>query len=126
MNGRPVPSSLFLRFAGGAHHRVSPSRTPGTVLVAGGGTGGDGVPATQARLVEPFAVARDSRGNLYIAETGANRVRRMDPTGLLTTVAGRGGRGNAGDGGPGAEAQLGYPHHLACPPDGRLLYLADS
>jgi DNA-binding beta-propeller fold protein YncE len=100
--------------------------TPTTVLVAGGGTGADAVPATQARLVEPFAVARDRRGNLYIAEMAASRVRKVDPSGFMTTVAGLGTRGNSGDGGPGSAAQLAGPHHLAFPPDGRLLYIADT
>ncbi len=99
---------------------------PCAELVAGGGAGGDGSLATEVRLVEPFAVASDRRGNLYIAEMGAHRVRRVDPGGVVTTVAGCGVSGDAGDGGPGGKARLDGPHHLALSPDDRLLYIADT
>jgi DNA-binding beta-propeller fold protein YncE len=118
--------SVFLLLWGCAHGARSPAPVLTTVLVAGGGTGEDGVPATQGRLVEPFAVARDTRGNLYIAEYGGHRIRKVDPMGILTTVAGTGTKGDAGDGGPALQAQLNGPHHLAFPADGNLLYIADT
>jgi hypothetical protein len=120
-------SSLCSLIFACAHGQRPPAAGAPTVLVAGGGSGGDGVPATQAKLNEPFGVSRDARGNLYIVEHAGNRVRKVDPAGILTTVAGKGSRGDGGDNGPGLEAQLNAPHHIAIPPtDGRLLYIADT
>ena len=70
--------------------------------VAGNGTGGysgDGGPATIAELYMPYGLALDSAGNLYIADYGNNRVRRVDAeTGLIATVAGNGTASSSGDG----------------------------
>jgi sugar lactone lactonase YvrE len=109
-----------------AHGQRPPGAGAPTVLVAGGGSGEDGVPATQAKLNEPFGVSRDASGNLYIVEMGGNRVRKVDTSGILRTVAGKGTRGDGGDNGPGLEAQLNGPHHIAVPTEGRLLYIADT
>ncbi|MFN3484746.1 MAG: hypothetical protein ACK44W_04605 [Planctomycetota bacterium] len=94
-------------------------------VVAGGGTlSGDG-PATKVRLQEPFAVDFDAAGMMYIAEMSGHRIRRVDPSGRLTTVAGDGVQGDAGDGGPAARARFNGIHHIAFGPDG-LLYVADT
>lgn len=95
------------------------------VLVAGGGTGGDDSPAKQAKLESPFAVDFDRAGNLYFAEMTANRVRKIDGQGVVTTIAGTGHKGDGGDGGPAVKAELNGPHHLAVGPDGDL-YVADT
>src|SRR5689334_11222780 len=96
------------------------------VLVAGGGNGGDGIPATQARLVEPFAVGRDNSGNLYIVEMeGGERVRKVDTMGRITTVVGTGEKGFSGDNGPATAAQISGAHHLLVLPEGDIL-LADT
>jgi sugar lactone lactonase YvrE len=71
-----------------------------------GDFGGDGGPATLAQLWYPVDVAPDSAGNLYIADSGNNRIRKVDPQGVITTVAGNGTAGFAGDGGPATAAQL--------------------
>jgi len=60
------------------------------VLVAGGGTGGDGSPAAKARLLTPFGVDFDKAGNLYFVEYTGQRVGKVDPRGLVTTFAGTG------------------------------------
>src|SRR5204862_1641072 len=74
--------------------------------VAGGGIG-DGLPATEANLSSPLGVARDNSGNLYIADTGNHRLRRIAAgTGVISTVAGTGSPGFSGDGGPATAAQL--------------------
>jgi DNA-binding CsgD family transcriptional regulator/sugar lactone lactonase YvrE len=78
-----------------------------------GGFSGDGGPATEALLSSPSAIAFDSEGNLYIADTGNNRIRRVDRDGIITTVAGIGKRGYGGDGGPAARALLNSPAGLA-------------
>jgi len=88
----------------------------GTITTfAGGGSvpTGDGGPATAAQINGPFGLAVDS-ANLYIGDTGNNRVRRVDlATGIITTIAGTGVTGFAGDGGPATAAQLSVPRGLA-------------
>jgi len=105
--------------------RVDPS---GTIITFAGtaaaGFGGDGGQATQARLDRPDALATDPAGNLYIADIGNNRIRRVDAGGTITTVAGTGTTGFAGDGGPARAAEVDHPTGLAVDPAGRL-YLAD-
>ena len=71
-----------------------------------GGFAGDGGPATLAQLYWPTAAAFDSAGNLYIADAGNNRIRKVDQQGIITTFAGSGQAGFAGDGGPATAAQL--------------------
>jgi hypothetical protein len=83
----------------------------GTITtVAGNGTagfGGDGGLATSASLDVPFGVAVDGSGNLFIADIGNQRIRRVDKTtGKITTVAGNGTAGFSGDGGPATSASL--------------------
>lgn len=75
------------------------------VIDAFAGTGergfhGDGGPATKARFESPGGIALDAAGNLYVADSHNGRVRRIDPSGNITTIAGNGEQGSAGDGGP--------------------------
>jgi DNA-binding CsgD family transcriptional regulator/sugar lactone lactonase YvrE len=77
------------------------------------GFSGDGGPATDALFSSPAAIAFDSEGNLYIADTGNNRIRRVGRDGIITTVAGTGRRGYGGDGGPAALALLNSPAGIA-------------
>ena len=100
--------------------------------VAGGGGdgnrgyGGDGGPAVAAQLYEPYGVALDGAGNLYIADTWNHRIRKVDAdTGVITTVAGDGTFGFGGDGGPATAAQLDRPRGVALDGAGNL-YIADS
>ncbi len=102
-----------------------------TTTVVGGGNPADGVgdggPATSARLDTPSGLALGSDGALYISERGGvgpQRVRRVDPNGIIETVAGSGPRGFSGDGGPAVNARLNNPNGLAVGPDGSL-YIAD-
>ena len=100
---------------------------PGKVeLLAGGGTGGDGSPALQAKLNDPFAVARDGAGNLFIAEHLGNRLRKLDTAGIVTTVAGTGEKSDGGDDGPGTAAKLNGPHHVLVRTEGGPIYIADT
>jgi RHS repeat-associated protein len=77
--------------------------------VAGNGTygySGDQGPAAKAQLNEPFDIAVDIAGNLYIVDNDNCRIRKVDTNGIITTVAGNGICGHSGDGGPAIEAQL--------------------
>jgi sugar lactone lactonase YvrE len=96
--------------------------------VAGNGArgfGGDGGPATAAKLDNPSGVAVDRDGNVYVADYGNNRVRKVGPDGTITTVAGTGEPGFAGDGGPAAKAKLQGPYGVYVDAQGNL-YVADQ
>lgn len=89
------------------------------------GFGGDGGPASQAIFWEPRAIAFDASSNLYVADTGNNRIRRIDgATGTITTFAG-GGSGALGDGLPATQATLASPTGVAVDPFGNVL-IADT
>ncbi len=89
--------------------------------VAGNDDVWDRSPATRAWLESPRAVAVDSGGNLYIADWGHHRIRRVDGvTGMIDTIAGTGEPGRVGDGGPAREAQVGFPGAVAVDGQGNL------
>ena len=95
--------------------------------VAGTGTatfGGDGGAAVAAQVSSPYGVALDGAGNLYIADTGNHRIRKVNSAGVISTVAGNGTRGYGGDGGPATAAQLQLPAGVAADGAGNL-YIAD-
>jgi len=101
--------------------------TGGMAPVAGNGERGstpDSIDALEAALISPSDVAVGPDGRVYFAETGTHRVRRIEPDGLLVTVAGRGTPGFAGDGGPAREAFLNEPTGLIFGEG--FLYIADS
>jgi sugar lactone lactonase YvrE len=96
-----------------------------TALVGGvAGYGGDGGPARAAGFDGPAGLTYDRDGNLYISDLPAHRIRRIDPKGVITTVAGNGTVGVGGDGGPATSAQLGTPYDVAVDRVGNL-YIAD-
>ncbi|MBM7117715.1 RHS repeat-associated core domain-containing protein [Archangium primigenium] len=109
--------------------RVRPNGTMITVAgsgIPGHGTfGGDGGPATQAYFSSPESVAVAPDGSLYIADVFNQRIRRVDPKGRISTVAGTGTSGFGGDGGPAALARFNYPRGVAVGPDGSV-YIADT
>src|SRR5271157_1343513 len=88
------------------------------------GFSGDNGPATSAQLSGPLGVALDASGNLYFADTGNNRVRRVSQ-GIITTVAGNGSIGAGGDGGPATAAQLTSPAIVGATTPGTF-YIIDS
>lgn len=95
------------------------------VRVAGPGSGNDGGPAEGAELRAPFGVVFDRAGAMYIVELTGQRVRKVSPDGVITTIAGTGRKGSSGDGGPATEAEFNGPHSLAIAPNGDL-YIADT
>jgi len=114
-------------YRGDGTERTAQSRAQTISTVAGrGGRGysGDGGLATQARFNSPYNVAVAADGTLYIADDDNNRVRRVTPDGIISTVVGTGVAGFAGDGGPADQAQLSVVRNVAIGPDGSL-YIAD-
>ena len=89
------------------------------------GYGGDNGPATQANLSYPRGVAVDALGNLYVADSYNHRVRKVDTTGIITTVAGNGSYGYGGDGGLAVQAMLRSPTGVAVDASGNL-FIADN
>ncbi|SNQ46482.1 Putative serine/threonine protein kinase (fragment) [Frankia canadensis] len=86
---------------------------------------GDGGPASGGAVRSASAVAVDHAGTIYIADWQDNRIRRIDPRGIVTTVAGNGTKGLSGDGGPATAAQLNGPRGVAVDAAGTL-YIADT
>ncbi len=97
------------------------------------GFSGDGGPATEAQIWAPVSqaaapssrIAIDSQGNLYLADSNNNRIRKIDTNGIINTVAGNGDVGIGGDGGPATEASLDFPTDIAIDGEGNL-YIADT
>ncbi len=90
------------------------------------GYNGDGIPASQAQLARPEYAVYGPAGDLFIADSYNNRVRRIDPrTGLISTVAGTGERGGSGDGGPAVQAELHFPEGIAVDAAGNL-FISDT
>jgi hypothetical protein len=100
----------------------------GTSVVAGTlfsiGYNGDQIPATQAWLFLPSGVAVDHAGNLYISDWLNYRVRKVDSSGNISTIAGTGSFGFSGDGGQGISAKISEPSDVAADNAGNV-YIAD-
>ena len=111
---------------------------PVITTVAGGAPGGatccaagDGGPATNAQLNGPNGITVDASGNLFVADTVNNLIRKVSAGGTITTVAGNGTGGNSGtaghsgDGGSATSAEISYPGGVALNANG-ILYIADT
>ncbi|MEI9972609.1 MAG: hypothetical protein WDO73_11440 [Ignavibacteriota bacterium] len=96
----------------------------GIATVAGSSSLGDGGLAVDAQIGVIQGIASDRTGNLYLSDTSHHCVRRVDPNGVITTIAGTGIGGFGGDGGPATSAQLHFPYGLAVDTNG-YLYIAD-
>ena len=123
-----LDASGNLYIADDDNNRIRKVDTNGIITtVAGNGSAsysGDGGAATNASLYYPCGVAFDASGNLYIADYGNNRIRKVDTNGIITTVAGNGSCGYSGDGGAATNASLYYPYGVALDAFGNL-YIAD-
>ena len=124
--GVAVDEADNLYIADSWNHRVRRVDGAGIITTVAGtgvsGYSGDGGPAVEAQLAEPRGVAVDRWGNLYIADTGNHRIRRVDASGTITTVAGIGGAYDSGGSGPAAEAVLHYPQGVAVDGGGQPLH----
>ncbi len=119
----PLGLLLLLAFAGVLP--LSGQTAYMMTTVAGSDRVRDGKLATTAPLRAPLGFVEDSAGNIYIADRDDNRVRKVGPDGIISTLAGTGWPGFLGDGGPADSANLRYPNRLALSPDESILYIAD-
>ena len=121
--------NMFIADTGNACIREASPNTGvmSTVAGTGGSPGysGDGGAATKATMNQPFSLAMDGSGNLYIAEYGDSRIRKVTAKGIISTIAGTGSPGFAGDGGQASKAQLNLPAGISIDAGGNL-YIADS
>ncbi len=126
--GVAVDATGNLFIADTYNERIRKVGTNGIIItVAGNGTegySGDGGAATNAELPYPAGVAVDATGNLFIADSGNNRIRKVGTNGIITTVAGNGHAGYSGDGGAATNAELNYPAGVAVDATGNL-FIAD-
>lgn len=117
----PGPTTYLWQFNG--------SNVPNQIItVAGNGSNsysGDNGLATSAALNTPSGLCIDSNGNMYIADSGNNRIRKVATNGIITTIAGNGTAGYGGDGGAAISAELNSPAGVAIDSLGRL-YISDS
>jgi RHS repeat-associated protein len=123
-------SIYFADFGSSRIRRISADGIINTVAGNGtNGSGGDGGPATQAQLNSPLDVTIGPDGTLYIADANNHRIRRVDPSGIMSTLAGTGtfigDCGFSGDGGQATQAQLCFPEGVAVGLNGEL-FIADT
>jgi sugar lactone lactonase YvrE len=118
-----------LYIADSGNNRIRAITSEGMIRTIAGtgiaGFGGDGGISTSAQLKSPGGVALDEAGNVYIADTGNSRIRKIALDGTISTIAGNGTPGFGGDAGPAAAAQLNAPAGIALDSAGAL-YIADS
>ena len=128
--GLALDTSSNLYIADTHNHRIRKLNLATGTLTTIAGTGtpgfsGDGSSETAAQLNLPTALALDITGNLYLADTGNHRVRKISVTGIITTIAGTGTQGFSGDTGPATAATIDSPTGLAVDTANNL-YLADT
>lgn len=128
-NGLAFDAAGNLVVADGGNSRIRRITKTGKIsTIAGNGVfgySGDGGPATSAAIGQPFMLAYDSSGNLYFSQVGNCVVRKVDTSGMISTVAGNGTCGYGGDNGPATAAMLNLPRGVAFDTAGNL-YISDT
>ncbi|HEY6392401.1 MAG TPA: SMP-30/gluconolactonase/LRE family protein [Bryobacteraceae bacterium] len=118
----------ILYIADTGNKRIAKFANGALTSFAGNGTStfaGDNGPAINASLNDPVGVAVDAAGNVYIADTFHNRIRKVSSSGIITTIAGNGTAFYSGDGGAATNATLFFPHDVAIDSSGNV-YVADT
>lgn len=87
------------------------------------GFSGDGGPARDAHLSNATRFYPAADGSVYLSDMLNQRIRRIDPNGIITTIAGNGTNGFSGDGGPATQAQINYPGDIVAAPDGSVYFI---
>ena len=123
----PAGAPLATRLVVGSATGGVATFVPGTIATVAGNEawiyGGDGNPATASSIFLPFGIAVDAAGDLFIADSSNNRIRRVDATtGVISTIAGTGVIGFSGDGGPATAATISSPSSIALDPAGDLFF----
>jgi sugar lactone lactonase YvrE len=107
--------------------KIAPDGTIATVVGTGApGYSGDGGPAVNAQINTPTGICADAAGNLYIADVGNQRIRKVDASGIITTLAGNGSKGYGGDGGPATSASFYNAVRVVVDPSGNVLVADQS
>lgn len=118
-----------LYFSDYGNNAIRMVNTAGIINTVAGDTangfGGDGGPATAAQLNYPFGVAFDHIGNLYISDLYNHRIRKVNTSGIITTICGDGTAAYSGDGGLATAAQLNFPYAISFDAMGNL-FIADA
>jgi sugar lactone lactonase YvrE len=127
--GVAVDASGYIYIADTLNQRIR-RVSPGGIITTFAGTGtsgyaGDGGPATSAQVSYPTGVAVDAAGNVYVADSGNERIRKVTTNGNISTIAGNGSYGYSGDGGPATSAELEYPTSVSVDALGNL-FIMDS
>jgi len=131
--GRPtgvaVDNNGNIYIADWLNNRIRKVDASGTISTFAGdgiaGYCGDGEDARKAELITPYAVSTDTQGNVYIADYGNHRIRKVNTKGIISTIAGNGVQNYFGDGGPATNAELNSPSGIAVSKMG-IIYCADK
>jgi sugar lactone lactonase YvrE len=126
INGLAVDGNGTIFFSDSGSSKVRKIDTAGNIATVGGSgefaDSGDGGPAIAAGIRSPGGLALSPKGELYIAEAGTSRIRKIDPAGIITTVAGTGEPGFSGDGGPANQAMIKSPQRMVFDHEGNLYF----
>jgi PKD repeat protein len=128
-DGLTVDASGNVYISDNGNNRIRKVNSSGIIsTIAGNGASGfkgDGGPATAAELSGPGGVAIEANGNFYLNDAGNSRIRMINTSGVITTIAGNGATGYSGDGGPATAAELSYPDGVGVDLYGNV-YIADE
>jgi trimeric autotransporter adhesin len=119
--------NVYIGEFGGDIRRVTPDGIITTIAGTGtSGFSGDNGLATQAQMYQPYGLAVDSGGNIYVADSFNNRIRKITPNGIISTIAGNGTPDSTGDGGPASAATVNAPTRLTVDSVGNLYFVESS